>query len=138
MNCAGPGHLKGGAGEAEVTAVVPGRDGGGGEVEQSGNPVGEVSTRTVATRHVRAVSGGEAAYRAGRGGRAQPECVLVGGHVEMAQVMLAGTIQYNKICIYLLDEETLQAQKGMAGKAGQFNVGLADKLGQQQQYGWIL
>ena len=52
MNCAGPGHLKGGAGEAEVTAVVPGRDGGGGEVEQSGNPVGEVSTRTVAARHV--------------------------------------------------------------------------------------
>ena len=56
MNCAGPGHLRGGAGEAEVTAVVPGRDGGGGEVEQCGNPVGEVSTRTVAARHVRAVS----------------------------------------------------------------------------------
>ena len=56
----------------------------------------------------------------------------------MAQVMLAGTIQYNTICIYLLDEEKQQAQEGVAGSAGQFNVGLADKLGQQQQDGRVL
>ena len=43
-------------------AVVSSRDGGGGEVERSGNPVGEVSARAVAARHVRAVSGEEAAY----------------------------------------------------------------------------
>ena len=99
-----------------------------------------MSARAVAARHVRAVSGGEAAYRAGRGGRAQPGCVLGGGrgHVEMAQVMLAGTIQYNTICIYLLDEEKQQAQEGVARSAGQFNVGLADKLGQQQQDGRVL
>ena len=79
-----------------------------------------MSARAVAARHVRAVSGGEAAYRAGRGGRAQPGCVLGGGHghVEIAQVMLAGTIQYNTICIYLLDEEKQQAQEGVAGSAG--------------------
>ena len=46
------------------------------------------------------------------------------------------TIQY--ICIYLLDEEKQQAQEGVAGSAGQFNVGLADKLGQQQQDGRVL
>ena len=73
MNCAGPGHFKGGAGEAEVTAVVPGRDGGGGEVEWSGNPIGEVSDRAVAARNVRAVSGDEAAYRAEQKGHADGE-----------------------------------------------------------------
>ena len=49
----GPGHLNGAAGKAEAAAFVPGRDGGGGEVEWSGNPVGEVSARAVAARHVR-------------------------------------------------------------------------------------
>ena len=45
-----------------------------------------MSARAVAARHVRAVSGVEAAYRAGRVGRAQPGCVLGGGrgHVDGA------------------------------------------------------
>ena len=81
----GPGHLNGAAGKAEAAAFVPGQDGGGGEVEWSGNPVGEVSARAVAARHVRAVSGDEAAYRAERDGRDQPGCVGVGrGHVDGA------------------------------------------------------
>ena len=85
MNCAGPGHLKGGAGEAEVTAVVAGRDGGGGEVEQCGNPVGVHPYRSRAPCPSRQCSGGEAAYQAERGGRAQPGCVGGGrGHVDGA------------------------------------------------------
>ena len=68
-------------------------------VEWSGNPVGEVSARPIAARHVRAVRAGEAVYLAERGGRAQPGCVLGGGrgHVEVVQVTLAGAIQYNTI-----------------------------------------
>ena len=74
-----------------------------------------MSARAVAARHVRAVSGGEAAYRAGRGGRTQPGSVLGGGS---GHAKMAGTIQYNTICIYLLDEEKQQAQEGVAGSAG--------------------
>ena len=74
-----------------------------------------MSARAVAARHVRAVSGVEAAYRAGRVGRAQPGCVLGGGR---GHAKMAGTIQYNTICIYLLDEEKQQAQEGVAGSAG--------------------
>ena len=59
--------------KAEAAAVVPLGDGGGDEVEWSGNPVGEVSDRAVAARHVRAVSGDEAAYRAQRAGHADGE-----------------------------------------------------------------
>ena len=62
---ADPGHLNGVAGEAEAAADVP--------------------AHAVAARQVRAVSGGETAYQAQRGGRAQPGCVGGDrGHVDGA------------------------------------------------------